>query len=139
MKHILIALVLIAAWSVWPSQAAEHMNAKDYIYQSLECSSYFFIAAGGLKKPGNTFNPTLAATYDKHAGMLMDFGRTVGNGIGMTQETFELIMEQSFVGLQKMMSYNYSNFALLQQKYAEPCKEFAELVFQAIQQSSREE
>ena len=130
MKRVLLILALLGFCT---TSTASEQNAKDYIYQSLECSSYFFIAAGGLKKPGNTFNPALAATYDKHAGWLMMFGRIVGNGIDMKQETLDLIMEQSFTRLQGVMGYNYSNFALLQNQYGETCKEFAEAAFTEMQ------
>ena len=133
MKHLALALTFLLPTAV---DADQDFAAKNLVYDSIECSIFFTIAAAGLSKPGGLGDQQkyrdLAATYRQLSGMLTVYGTIVSQGINMKPETFRLISDQTFNDQQALMGGTFSNFALLQNKYSTKCKAFAEAVDKII-------
>lgn len=111
---ILSAFLATAASAYEPDRAKSNL-ASDFA----ECIAYYTISAEGLRRSGA--EAFLIDAAEKAASIAFDFGVELSN-VEVTGARVELAVKEQT----ELMHHDYSNFAILINKYGEFCEQLLE-------------
>lgn len=112
-----LAITILSAFLATTTSAYEPERAKSNLASDFaECIAYYTISAEGLRRSGA--EASLIDAAEKAASVAFELGADLSN-LDVTGARAELALKEQT----ELMRHDYSNFAILINKYGEFCKQ----------------